>query len=225
MNVLQRLIRADGTRKTRFHTSNGHLCLSPPEFLRALATTVCRVVFQSHSRSPWLAFSAINYLEPLISGKRVFEFGSGMSTLWFARRCKQVVSVESNPDWYEVLRQQSSGLENIQMIHAISEQDYLGVLSAFGGKFDLIVIDGLYRTQCLSLARHYLEAEGLLVVDNTDARPELAAAAKRLFADSRIMAFRGWAPGHLHPHETTIIRDVPAEAVDSDSLMARRALG
>ena len=44
MNAMARLIRADKTRKTRFHTSNGHLCLSPSQFLKALATTLGRIV-------------------------------------------------------------------------------------------------------------------------------------------------------------------------------------
>ena len=96
MNTIQRLIKADDTRKTRFHTSNGHLCLSPSEFLRAFATTVNRTVFRRYSRVPWLVFPAIDYLEPLVSGRPIFEFGSGMSTLGFANRCHQVISVESD---------------------------------------------------------------------------------------------------------------------------------
>ena len=210
MNTIQRLIRADDTRKTRFHTSNGHLCLNPSEFLRALTTTVQRTVFHRYSRLPWWAFSAINYLEPLIPRRRVFEFGSGMSTLWFAERCGQIVSVESDPGWHQVVSQQCSAMQNVRIIRATSKADYLGAIATAGGKFDLILVDGFYRSDCLDLARPYLNPGGLLVVDDTDGIAGLAVMVKQLFSDSRIVTFRGWVSGTLHPHETTIICDIPA---------------
>ncbi len=209
MNTIQRLIRADDTRKTRFHTSNGHLCLSPYEFLRALATTVRKTVFHRYSRVPWLAFPAIDQLELLIPGRRVFEFGSGMSTLWFAKRCRQVISVESDSHWHQVVTQQCNDMENVRIIHATSKEDYLGAISTAGDKFDLILVDGLYRNDCLDLARASLNPGGLLVVDDTDTIADLAVKVNQLFSDSRIMTFRGWVSGTLHPHETTMICDIP----------------
>jgi len=208
MNTVQRLLRADNTRKTRFHTSNGHLCLNPSEVLRALTTTVGRVVFHRYARVPWLAFPAIQYLERLISGKRIFEFGSGMSTLWFARTCRQVISAESDSRWYEIIRRQSQAMPNVQVIHAASKQDYLAALAAAGGKFDLILIDGLYRGECLDHVMPHLQPESLLVVDDTDAFPELAGKVQQMFQGSRITPFRGWVSGNLHPHETTVVGNI-----------------
>jgi 16S rRNA G966 N2-methylase RsmD len=215
MNPVQRLIRADNTRKSRFHTSNGHLCLNPAEVLRSLTTTVGRVIFHRYSRVPWLAFPAVEYLEPFISGKRIFEFGSGMSTLWFARTCRQVISAESDSKWYEIIRHRSREMPNVQVIHAASKQDYLGSLSAAGGKFDLILIDGLYRDECLDRVMPHLQPGSLLVVDDTDAIPELAVKLRQMFHDRGITAFRGWVSGNLHPHETTIVRDVPGAGSNS----------
>ncbi|MGD0568042.1 MAG: hypothetical protein ABSA78_06520 [Candidatus Sulfotelmatobacter sp.] len=211
VNAIQRLVRADNTRRTRFHTSNGHLCLNPIEFLKAFASTMGRAVFHRYAPMPWLTFPAIDYLEPFVSGKRVFEFGSGMSTLWFARRCRHVVSVESDSGWYRIVSQQARDFGNVQLFHAISKEDYVGAISNCQGRFDLILVDGLYRIQCLDVVRSYLNLGGLLVVDNTDSCPGLAVRVEQLFRDSRIIPLRGWAPHHLHPHETTIIRDVPMD--------------
>lgn len=211
MNAIQRLIKADDTRKTRFHTSNGHLCLNPSEFLRALATTVNRTVFHKYSDVPWLAFPAIAHLERQISGRRVFEFGSGMSTLWFAKRCRQVVSVESDGHWHQIVTERCRAMQNVRIIHANSKEDYLAAISTAGGKFDLILVDGLYRAECLDLARPYLNPEALVIVDDTDMISDLAVRTKQLFSDSRIVAFRGWVSGNLHPHETTMICDIPMQ--------------
>jgi predicted O-methyltransferase YrrM len=210
MNPLYRIIKADNTRKTRFHTSNGHLCLNPLEIFRAVGTSFNRVVFQKYARAPWLTFSAIRYLQGLISGRRVFEFGSGMSTLWFAERCREVVSVESNPTWYEATSRKMQGLHNVRLIFATSREDYIAAIERAGGLFDLILVDGLYREQCIDLARTYLSPKGVLVVDNTDTIPGLSDQIKQRYGNSDIRTFRGWVPGNLHPNETTIIEKIAA---------------
>jgi predicted O-methyltransferase YrrM len=209
MNLISKLIRADKSRKTRFHTSNGYLCLHPAEFLKSFATTVVRVSVNRYSRSPWFVYSAVRHIAPLVSGKRVFEFGSGMSTLWFAERCREVISVESNSEWYASIRNNPRSRNNMRLIFAESKADYLSAISRAGGKFDLILIDGLYRKDCVELARSYLNSDGLAVVDNTDADHDLSEAVKNQFRDSKIRSFHGWAPGVLHPNETTVVESIP----------------
>ena len=209
MNPLSKLIRADKSRRTRFHTSNGYLCLHPAEFMRALATTVARVGVHRYSNYPWLVYSATAHIAPLVSGRRIFEFGSGMSTLWFAERCQEVVSVESNPEWYSSIANQTRTRDNVRVIYAESKAGYLASISQAGGKFDVILVDGLYRRECVQLARLYLNPNGMAIVDNTDADPELSETVKTLFGDSKIRSFHGWAPGILHPNETTVVQRIP----------------
>jgi predicted O-methyltransferase YrrM len=49
---------------------------------------------------PWITFPAIRFLERVIRPHmRVFEYGSGGSTLFFARRVREVISIEHDPVW------------------------------------------------------------------------------------------------------------------------------
>ena len=49
---------------------------------------------------PWYTYAAIDYLDQLdFSEKRVFEYGSGNSTLYWSQRCKAVVAVEHSEEW------------------------------------------------------------------------------------------------------------------------------
>ena len=49
---------------------------------------------------PWFSYSAIDFLKIFLrKTHRVFEFGSGGSTLFFADRCASVESVEEDPSW------------------------------------------------------------------------------------------------------------------------------
>ena len=209
MNPIDRLIRGDSSRKTRFHTINGHFCAHPFEFALALASTVRRIALKKYSNAPWLVYPATSYIGRFAPGKRVFEFGSGMSSIWFSDRCREVISVEHDPGWYASISAQAKERKNLTVIHASSKEDYLGAILRAGGRFDLILVDGRYRKDCVEMVRSFLSPNGLIVIDNTDADPELSKTIEKAFCDGTIRKFRGYAPGILHPNETTVVENVP----------------
>jgi predicted O-methyltransferase YrrM len=132
-----------------------------------------------------------------------------MSTLWFAERCQEVISVESNPEWYASIARQTRDRDNVRVLYAEAKSKYLSAISDAGGRFDLILVDGLYRKDCVEVLRTHLNPNGIVVVDNTDADPDLSDSVSNLFSDSQILRFQGWAPGILHPNETTVVHGIP----------------
>jgi len=51
---------------------------------------------------PWLTFLAIEFLEEFLEPHMaVCEYGSGGSTLFFARRVRELVSIEHDPQWHK----------------------------------------------------------------------------------------------------------------------------
>ena len=57
----------------------------------------------------WMTYSAIDFLESLdLSACRVFEYGSGGSTLFWQKRCASIVSVEHFSPWYRKMIAYSS---------------------------------------------------------------------------------------------------------------------
>jgi hypothetical protein len=51
---------------------------------------------------PWYTYPAIEYLQQLdFRDRRVFEWGSGNSSLFWARVAGRVTSVEDDTDWFE----------------------------------------------------------------------------------------------------------------------------
>jgi hypothetical protein len=64
---------------------------------------------------PWLTLPSIEMLQQFLKpDMRVFEYGSGGSTVFFARRVQEVVSMEHDEEWYEKLqrRLEDQGIEN-----------------------------------------------------------------------------------------------------------------
>ena len=69
--------------------------------------------------APYVTFRAREWLEiHLTQDMSLFEYGSGGSTIFFANRVKNVVSVEHNTVWYNRVRNSLSeeGISNCQLI-------------------------------------------------------------------------------------------------------------
>lgn len=70
-------------------------------------------------RVPWLVFGSISFLENWVRQEmKVFEYGSGGSTLYLAERVASIVSVEHDSNWYEHAKEEMirSGFANIQYL-------------------------------------------------------------------------------------------------------------
>jgi predicted O-methyltransferase YrrM len=134
-----------------------------------------------HPDRPWLTPEAVSFLssrlKPTDAG---IEFGSGRSTVWFARRVRQLFSVEHDRAWYGKVRGmlQSAGLENVDY-HLIprdakkrlgGRSQYVKFLDRFSpDSLDFILVDGLYRDFCAFRALPLIRPGGLLIIDNVNA--------------------------------------------------------
>lgn len=126
---------------------------------------------------PWYTYPAIEYLKQLdFSDKAVFEYGCGHSTLFWGARAAQVVSVEHNQQWYDLVRAKLPG--NCTLIHAPESDDYAAAIARSGQQFDVIVVDGLVagrtRLKCARAAVPCLRDGGMIILDNSDWLPESA---------------------------------------------------
>ena len=57
---------------------------------------------------PWITFDAARFLKSQLHKQkcvRVFEYGSGASTLFWLKHCDECTSVEHDPEWFEVITQ------------------------------------------------------------------------------------------------------------------------
>lgn len=119
---------------------------------------------------PWFTYPAIEYLSQLdLSGKRIFEWGSGNSSRFFASHCKEIVSIESNEEWY------SYGKFNLlpnQKIIFCKEEIFAEAIDEEPNNFDVIIIDSLRRYDCALKAINHLNEGGMIILDNSDWNPK-----------------------------------------------------
>ncbi len=180
-------------RKSRFHDEKGNfigwgkLLTHTP---LAVSTGLLRISAGYRPEMPWIAYDAINVLGKLLSKKsRVLEFGSGMSTVWYAKVAGEVYSVEDNHAWYEkvdaTLKERQ--LNNIHYDFAQTPTDYANFMADDTAGFDLIMVDGSYRSACIASAAKLLRPGGILYLDNSDKHSSSAGGDTRL-AEARALA-------------------------------------
>lgn len=152
-------------------------CLSP----RYVVDRVLESAYRwRHPGLPWLTPAANRFLEEYLRPTDVgLEFGSGRSTLWFARHLGQFTSVEHDEGWYRRVRASldQAGVANTCYHHVpqdVPHEDgansaYARILERFGDDtLDIVLVDGVYRDACALRALAKLRAGGLLVIDNVN---------------------------------------------------------
>ncbi len=135
---------------------------------------------------PWWSYEAIDWAaKNLNADHRVFEWGSGGSSVFLSRLCKSVLSIENDAEWHrrmirkiqqrsilnlqvrkkEICLTNQEGFENSEYCEALSES------------YDLIVIDGedsfgpcsswSAREVCFKRAEKWVNPNGFILVDDS----------------------------------------------------------
>jgi precorrin-6B methylase 2 len=188
---------------------------------------------------PWWTFSAIDRIEAFLAtrpGSRVFEYGSGSSTCWLARRAGTVISVEHDPEMAGIVVAATASFANVRILQVPPSKprdddapavasatqewsgfdfsDYVSSIDREPGSFDLIVIDGRCRAACLRSSMHKLAPDGMIVFDNSARKRYRETIAECGLA---IMPMRGLTVCLPYPDETTLLsaRHGAVQATDS----------
>ena len=164
-------------------------------------------VTKSGSPLPWYTYPAIDFLKfRNYQDKRVLEFGGGQSTLWWAEHAESVVTLEGDEQWFNDIKQ---GMPSNVSLHYVSMQNreenviaVNGVLKQYPqAKYDVIVIDGLYRFEMIEIALKHLNNDGVIICDNAEGYNFCEG-----FKGSGLQRvdFFGNAPGTVLPHCTCL---------------------
>ncbi len=122
-----------------------------------------------HPDKPWLTQEAVRFLDQYLSkDDAVLEFGSGRSTLYFARRCKRVVSFENDRAWYDRVAPEARRLGNVDYRCHAGPAYYEEPAEFDDASFDLVLVDGWARERTANVSLSKLKPGGLMVVDNVN---------------------------------------------------------
>ena len=169
-HLFTKLIAGAPNRRTRFHDATGtrvSLSRLVRNGSRGLGGAILRVLLGYRPHRPWISYDAQARLaRHLTPASRVLEFGSGMSTLWFAARAGQIVSIEHHREWHGMIKAMLPQGAAIDYRLATDPATYCAV--ADEPEFDLVLVDGRFRDQCVAAGLKVLRPGGILYLDNSD---------------------------------------------------------
>ncbi|MBI4081034.1 MAG: class I SAM-dependent methyltransferase [Candidatus Lambdaproteobacteria bacterium] len=156
---------------------------------------------------PMIAYPCFELLKRRVrSEMAVFEYGSGNSTLWWAARCKKVVTVEHDASWYGRLADRIP--PNVTALHVPVDASgaYCRKVLDYRGAFDIVMIDGMDRER-VACAKNGLEAltpAGVMVWDDSE-RERYREGFEFLHARGfRRIPFVGMSPNTITVKETSV---------------------
>jgi DNA-directed RNA polymerase subunit H (RpoH/RPB5) len=176
---------------------------------------------------PWIPFEAANWLEHYLKPHmKVFEYGSGGSTIFFAERVAEVFSIEHDQKWHTLVSRAlarrgitnctyqlhepipiagtssaPSEIADSQNSRFIYDDYYAATLHEYvedidvhpDHTFDLVLVDGRVRTECIQHALPKIKPAGYLMLDNSN-NADVVEIIRKLQTYPHT-EFRGIAPG------------------------------
>lgn len=125
---------------------------------------------------PWYTHGSLDAISKMdLSDKIVMEWGGGASTIWWANKSKQILSVDHNKEWAdnieEIINANGWGLDKaIMTFQPTHEGDQSPCRDLYIqcyplAKPNICIVDGVHRYECAEYAVNVLKPE-ILIIDN-----------------------------------------------------------
>ena len=154
---------------------------------------------------PWMNYAVVFFLEQRLQPDHtLFEYGSGFSTRFYARRVSHVTSVEHDRGWFDKGKEDLP--PNVELLHVdLNDGDrYVNAIQGTGRQFDIVIIDGRQRERSALAAVASLTPGGVIIFDDSDRERYQAARGALRESGFRVIDFRGLKPGGMSAHQTSI---------------------
>jgi hypothetical protein len=156
---------------------------------------------------PWVTYPFIHFMtsERLSKVDKLFEYGSGNSTLYYAKLVNYVTSVEHDISWYNNIKEKMPENVVLNYVDLVYGGDYCKSASSSGVIYDLIIVDGRDRVNSMKDAINAVGFNGCIVLDDSE-RDEYKEGIEFLINNHgyKKIDFWGISPGLNYLKNTSI---------------------
>jgi hypothetical protein len=154
---------------------------------------------------PWVTYSFIDFIFCRLNKQmNIFEYGSGNSTLWYAKHVNSVVSVEHDKLWFEKIKNTMPTNVNIYYEKLIYGKKYSTFSKNIGRKFDIVIVDGRDRVNCLKSAVSSITNNGVIILDDSERENYKEGIDFLMQNGFKKIDFWGISPGLFYKKCTTV---------------------
>ncbi|MEL0601840.1 MAG: sulfotransferase [Planktothrix rubescens PR222] len=164
------------------------------------STPINKATMPKISKIPLWAPEAVGKISEFLMGRpkaKILEFGSGGSTIWLSSYDVDLISIEHDQTWFSALQSklEEQKISNVSLLYR--EKPYFKIADEFPDHhFDLILVDGRDRNECIQASLKKVKNGGLLVLDDAQrTRYRMGRNLLEAFPSAR----------YYHPHRYTQI--------------------
>jgi predicted O-methyltransferase YrrM len=134
------------------------------------STPINKATMPKISKIPLWAPEAVGKISEFLMGRpkaKILEFGSGGSTIWLSSYDVDLISIEHDQTWFSALQSklEEQKISNVSLLYR--EKPYFKIADEFPDHhFDLILVDGRDRNECIQASLKKVKNGGLLVLDD-----------------------------------------------------------
>jgi hypothetical protein len=154
---------------------------------------------------PWMNYAAVRFLEGRLNEDlNLFEFGSGYSTVFYSSRVACVVAVEHDQLWFDKVKQNIS--ENVEIIHKKNDcdGDYCRAVHLKKQRYDVVIVDGVDRVNCIKQSIEALSNRGVIVLDDSQRKAYMEGVDHIKEKGFKSLEFEGLKPNGGGMYLTTL---------------------
>lgn len=167
-------------------------------------------VDEDGSPLPWMNYSVIRFFEErLHQGINMFEYGSGFSTFFYMDKVGKITSLEYDRKWYERIKPKLA--DNAEIIYQEKDVDgeYCRAIHKSGGKYNMIIVDGRDRVNCVKQALEHAEDDAVIVLDDSQRQRYSEAFDIMKGAGYKVLNFEGLKPTDFGYNRTSLFYKEP----------------
>jgi hypothetical protein len=154
---------------------------------------------------PWLNYGLLYFLnQRLKTDFTLFEYGSGASTNYFSKNVQTVVSVEHDEQWYNLVK--ANLPKNVTLIFEPVNINgtYCRLIHQFKNTFDIVLVDGRDRVNCVKESVSKLSERGIVILDNSNRERYTEIFEWMNNKEFKQITFTGILPGGFKYDATTV---------------------
>ena len=155
---------------------------------------------------PWMNYTVINILKDRLNNNlMLFEYGSGYSTLFYAKRVRQVISIEYDRAWLNLLKEKIP--DNVSLMYREKDinSKYCRSVSELDQLFDVVIVDGRDRVNCVKQGIEKLSVAGVIILDDSNRKHYSEAIDYAKNKGFRVLDFEGLKPTGFGINKTSIL--------------------
>lgn len=154
---------------------------------------------------PWMNFPMVRFLEGrLRKDHHMFEYGCGFSTSFYAKRVAGITAVEHSEAWAALVKETLPDNARLRLRGEDVDGGYASAVEEEGAPYDIVMIDGKDRLNCLRRSLKCLTEAGVVILDDSQRSFYREAFGMAREAGFRELTIEGFKAAMPQWHWTTV---------------------